>query len=1194
MSKHAAQLKAACLNVFLGRPFLAALLTLALFATVDLHAQMITGQITGDIVDASGAAVPDAIIMVTSDATGIVTRLVTTSTGHYTGSNLIPGSYSIGVSRSGFRNEVRTNVVVSLATVTTLNISLLPGSTSETITVTSDALTVGTDSAEIGTVVTPQEVTALPLSVGSGGMRNAQDFIFLTPGTYGIGTNGGDYQFSLAGGQQFGSQNIVDGIPFQALDNGDGQSGGSFASIDALEEFKVLTSGFPAEYGNTTGGVQSYVTKSGTNSFHGTVYDIFRNTALDANTWFNDGYAARDPANAGLYKRAADTKNEYGLTFGGPVWIPKLYDGRKKTFFFFSWEQFHQNMGATITQTVPTLAMRAGDFRSTLTNTSLGTNPCDNQPIYQGEIFDPQTTQTVDGQICRDPFFDNQIAPERISTVAKNLLKFYPNPTNDQQNLNYTFATSFPFSDTSYTIRLDHQFSPSDSVFASYTYRGHSLPFETTPSLPEPADPTGLNQTLDFNFLRLAYSHTFSPETFNAFRIGWTHSSNLVTPPSYGQQDWDSVLGISGLGGPNQTFPTFTFGESLTSAGDSGLYLAKTDIFTAVDSLTLVRGNHTVTLGGEVTVGKEGLNSNGLISGDFAFARAQTAATQSTILQAGNGFASFLLGAVGVGQAYNQLSIPYDITHYNALYVQDQYKATKSLSLSLGVRWDVPLPYRNAANNDNSNFSPTVPNAGAGGLPGALIFTGKGTGSPLSSRFADTWYKDVGPRVGLSWAPDRWNKRTVIHAFYGIIYGPLLENASFPGAGFTASSYLADFDTNGFAPAFNIDQGYPPFPQTLNLDPTQLNQQPIGYISREEGRPAMLQSRSLELQQQLANDLILTVGYLGSHGTHLRSGDLQDFNGLRPQFYGLGNVLNQPVDGTNLAFPYPGFSGTVSQALRPYPQYLDIGQFVLGNIGSSYYDSFYAKVERRFKDGLSLLGSYTWSKSLNIGADSIVPGYSESYGGVQNPFDIRGDKSLAQNNTPQMLVVSYVYRLPFGKNQRLLSSGRVVNAVVGDWQLSAIHRYMSGQAASVFGGCATSIPSLDSCIRYNRVPGQAFYSAAAMSGHFDPFTESKLNPAAITDPNANVASGGGYGFGDLPRVLNDVRSGAYLNEDVSLQKVFTIQNERALEFRFEAFNVFNRHVFALPDTGLTDPTFGMVTYMMDTPRQLQATLRIRF
>jgi hypothetical protein len=1172
------------------------LLTLA-FAGRGALAQTPNGSLSGDVTDASGALVPGATVHLKNENTGVENQFTSTSAGHYVFSNLIPGSYQVTVSQSAFKTEVRTGVVVSLGSTTALNISLAPGSTYETVTVKADALKIDTESSEVGTVVTPEEVTALPLSVGTGGMRNAVDFIFLAPATYGIGTAGGDYYYTFGGGQQFGSQNIIDGIPFQAPDNGDGIAGGP--SIDALQEFKSILTALPAEYGNTTGGVQSYVTKSGTNTIHGTVYDIFRNTVLDANNWFSNGYAALNPQSATIYKRPADDKDEYGFTVGGPVRIPKVYNGRNRTFFFFSWEQFHQHLGNSLTETVPTTAMRGGDFSATLTNTVLDTNPCNGQPIYQGQIFDPSTTQTVSGLECRDPFPLNKIS--NISTVANNILShYYPTPTNSNQTLNYAFAANWPITDTGYTIRVDQQFSSADSVWASYTWRKHSSIFATAPSMPEPEDPTGVGQMLEFDFLRFGYTHTFSPSVFNAFRLGWTHEVNLNTPPSYNSgENWDALLGIQGLGAAGPlTFPNFTFGESLSPLGTTyGVYIAHTDIYTATDSLGFIRGKHTITVGGEGTLTKQSINTNGAVSGDFSFGREQTAATQATALNSGNGFASFLLGEMGLAQDYNELIIPRGVTDYGAVYIQDAYKASKTLFFSLGLRWDVYVPSRDANNNDSSNFDATVPNPGAGGILGSMIFSGTGPGrSGVSSRFADTWYKDVAPRFGFTWSPEALQQKTVFRGFYGIQYAPLLgfPIGNYPGAGFTATSYLEDWADGGFGAPYNLDSPYPAFPQTLDLDPTLNNGGTANYIGRNEGRPGLVQAWTAEVQQQLATDMIFTLGYLGQHGTRLRSGDVKDMDALTPQYYAMGNTLNETVDGINAPFPYPGFQGSIAQSLRPFPQYTYISDYLMGDYGVSFYDALYAKLERRFRNGLSLLASYTWSKALNIGADSIVPGNAEALGYIQDPFNIKQEKALAQNDTPQMLVLSFVYQLPAGKNKRFLNRGGLENVLLAGWQLSGIQRYMSGQPSSQFGGCATSIPGTEGCIRYNHVAGQSLFSDAWRSGKFNPFTQVKFNPAAFSDPNGNIASGGGYTFGDLPRVEGAARSGTFLNEDMSLEKLITVYKSLKIEFRFEAFNIFNRHVFGLGDSNVTSPTFGQVTGLTDSPRQAQATLRIHF
>ena len=401
--------------------------------------------------DSSGAVILNAGVAVINRNTGQSFNARTGAEGSYRFPSLQIGTYDATVTAQGFKIQTMKGVTIQIGTTTSLNIVLSAGAATETVQVSASDLKLQTESSDVGTVVTEKMVERLPLSVGEGAQRNAGDFVFLTPGTNGVGQSGGDFRAQIGGGQQFASEILVDGVSLQTADLADGSTAELLPSVDALDQFKVLNAGLPAIYGNTTSGVVSYSTKSGTNNFHGSVYEIFKNTVFDANSWFNNGYKAMDPTNP-AFNLPADHKNEFGVLLGGPVLIPHLYNGRDKTFFFFSWQQFRENRALSITSTVPTVANRGGDFTATLnTSVVLGINPCNGQPIYQGEIFDPATTQNATtpggGTIqCRAPFITNGvmnvIPAGRFSQVAKNLIGMLPTPTNSNLQNNYFFTPS--------------------------------------------------------------------------------------------------------------------------------------------------------------------------------------------------------------------------------------------------------------------------------------------------------------------------------------------------------------------------------------------------------------------------------------------------------------------------------------------------------------------------------------------------------------------------------------------------------------------------------------------------------------------------------------------------------------------------------------------------------------------------------
>ena len=1162
-------------------------------------AQTSGGSLAGTVTDSSGAAIQGATVTVTKPSTGVSISATTTGSGYYRFSNLSPGTYTVRVTNSGFATTERTGVPVDTNSTASLDVSLKPGETSQIVDVSANAPQVQTESSDIGTVVVSNEVEGLPLSVGNGAMRNAGDFVFLTPGTYGIGLSGGNFSTAIGGGQSFASEVLLDGASAQSMDYSDGLTQELLPSIDAIQEFKVLVAGIPAEYGRTGGGVQSYTTKTGTNSFHGQAYEIFRNTDLDANDWFNNGYAALYGASG--FQRPADKKNEFGGTFGGPVIIPHIYDGHKKTFFFFSWEQFRQIVGVSTIETIPSAANRMGNFASTLGGPLPGNpiNPCTGQPFLSGQIFDPSTTTTIGGVQCRLPFAGNMIPTTRFSTVAKNLLAIYPNPTTPTQINNYDFSTSYQNKNTAETIRVDHAFSRGDSVFASYTARDNVRPHVGSPNLPEPLNigaPGGNSSTQDFftHAARAGYDKVITPSLLNHLLLGFIRVNNTsAMPATKAGVDWDSQLGIQN--GFGTAFPYFSFGEGIQSAGGGPGSAVIGNYSTADDSVIFTKGRHSVVAGVDYRHGQYSTAPLQSASGVFDFARHETAGSALQTTATGNGFASFLLGLPSTIQNSLPLAQPRRVSEYGAIFAQDSFKISSTFLALFGLRYNVDVPLRENSNND-ANFSPSTANPGAGGIPGALIFAGTGAGrSGLSSRWASTYFGAFEPRIGFAWSPQLFAGKTAFRGNYQILHTPIQLGGSLFAvpSGFTSTVSLSDSASGGFVAPQSIDSPLPVLSKQINFSPSQLNGAGTYYTAQSFGETGNVQSWSFEIQQQLLPDLILTTTYLGERATHLRS-DVEKLNDLHPQYYTQGAALLNPASGSQL--PYSGFAGTLAQALRPFPQYLLIDTAdTLENRGQSSYDALAVKLERHFRNNLTLLVSYTWSKQLTD-SDTNNPGYGITYTGsggeIQNSFNLQGEKSVSAQDVPNLFVASYVYQLPFGTDQVFHTRSNALNRAIGGWQIGGINRYQTGQPIAF--GCATSIPAVDTCIRYNHVAGQSIFSNAWKSGHFNPFTQSAFNPAAFSDPNGNVAATGAYGFGNLPRLQSNVRVPNYLDEDFSIIKRTTLAKTAQLEFRAELFNAFNRHAFSFPDATPSDSGFGFFSYDASTPRQVQFTLRVLF
>lgn len=996
---------------------------------------------------------------------------------------------------------------------------------------------------------------------------------------------------------------------------GDGFANEILPSVEATGEFKVLVGGIPAQSGRTTGGVQSYTSKSGTNAFHGGAFELFRNTVLDANTWFNNLSRAQNGPNFGN-QTPADKKNNYGVLLGGPVWIPKVYDGRNKTFFFFAWEQFRQNQGYQNLITIPTQANLAGDFSQNLTTTALGVNPCDGSTIYQGQIFDPSTTRTLaDGTQCRTAYPGNIITGP-LSDVAKNIAQYIPHPSNSNLTNNYNFTGSYPIVSTTDTIRIDQSFGQNDKIFGSYSVRDNVRNNNIGGLLQLPVTSFLTFQDLPTHIVRIGYDHIFSPTLLNHALIGYTRVLNKEAFITATQgKDWPTILGVPGGSGP--LFPgigisegsTVSFGniEPLSNQGynsrisDNAYYLG--------DSVAWTKGRHNLAIGGEY---RYSLSISGFVSltnGNFSFGREQTAATVSTSAASGNGVASFLLGQVANVYGTNSLVTVRNVGQYYATYIQDEFKYNRDLNISLGLRYDVDLPFKEG-HNIGSQFDPDFINP-ATGTKGALVFSGSGPNRDgFSSRWVDVYYKNIEPRLGITWSPSALDHKTVASATYNILHGGIFEwqqiYAGIP-AGYSLTGQLNNI-SNPFGAAELLDPsstvspgivnpgqyGVPATGNSVNYDRAQLNGQSIPWNQRGFGRPGFYQTWSATVQQQVATDLILTLGYLGSRGTHLPS-NLLSVNNINPSYFNLGAGLNDQA----INLPYSSFTGTVAQSLRPYPQYSFINTAAFGeNEGQLSYNAMTAKLERRFHNGLNLLASYTWSKILtdtgNIIGGSLGGAYTAN---IQNPFNLRAEKAVSPQDTPQIFVVSYLYDLPFGKNRAFLNQSRALNYLVGGWSLTGIQRYQSGQPIGF--SCATGVPGFSNCIRWNLVAGQQIQSSARRNKSFNPAISGQntwYNPSAFSDPNANVtaASGLPYAFGDKPAYQGNDRSFPYFEEDFGLIKRTPITERINLQFRAEFFNAFNRVVFGNPDTNPYDSGFGTVGYTSNSPRQGQLTLRVEF
>jgi len=1272
--------------------FVASLLLLALLAIPVLSfAQSTRGELAGNVTDPTGAVIAGAKVVAVAVDTGITNQTVTTSSGSFHFTELALGRYNVTVSAPGFSVSTSKGVLITINSTAVLNVALKAGAVTETVTIDASAPTIESQSSDVGGTISTQQIEDLPLSLatGVGGLRSPEAFSFLVPGTTGPGTAGGGLNANgvffakLGGGQSYGAEIMLDGSSITRSENGSSFDETS-PSIEAMQEFKVTTAVPSAEFGHTTAGFESFSIKSGTNQYHGNVYTLVKNAAFDANDWFNNGYKSyyactgnhlTTTPNCEGFLRGADSKFDYGGTIGGPVRLPNpfkrnqdIYNGKDKSFFFFSWEQYKLHQGVAVTSTVPTAAETQGDFSGILGAATGVINPCTGSPILQNQIFDPSTTTTVGGVPCRSPFPGNKIA--NISAAAKALEAGVPAPNQTGTTGAFgpysNYATSFtnPTEDTTITFRIDENISASHRIFFSYSSRDN-FHWLGNVNLPIPYNNSGYPQDFETHYPRIGWDWTISPTVLNHMNIGYNRTNSKNFAPQIG-----SKTTLASAGAPNfysDAFPIVQFNTDHNGASDG---LNGPDPFSTWgvgnngdnidnglrfnDSLAIQKGRHSVKFGIDWRHQQYSVVQKNIPT--ISFGRGETDAVQfntDSNSYGGNGYASFLLGQVdNSGQTvYNHN--PRWQSHYIAGFIQDDVKMNANLTINVGFRYDLDPP-RHEAENDTSNLSLTLPDPAAGNLPGALEF---GTTCNCNSAWAETWKKNFAPRFGFAYLVPGTKGKTVVRGGAGIIYGPLQYNdfGSSMSLGFTQGRSVTSSGVNsnsgttyqGFTPAFALDSGYAPWTLSYFAPNTSSSQVTGGFqniggelITPKMGRPPMTTQWSLQVQQEVAQDLIATVGYIGQVGQNLPTQFLTNPNNIDPKYFALGDQAfdfipqggTVTVNGQTYGTPYANFAGNLGQALLPYPQYGFIqDDCCLENLGHSSYNALEASLNRHFRQGFNLQVSYTFAKNLN-NADSSIGVYTGNKSQGQNSSDLKQEKSVSLQNIPQTLSISYLYKFPFGKGAQFLNDNRALDLLVGGWEIGAIQRYSSGQPFDF--GCATGAAYYLNCFRFTAGPaapsGLASDAFKAKKNGPSPFNgESWFKPAYrpagtvnANDPGVPLTQaafvdmnreGSGwfrspnesYVFGTgIPRVTEQITGPLFLSEDFSMIKDFAITERVKFQFKADAINAFNRHRMGLPnsepaatnygETGLQSgfgiPTFNDIGY----PRQFQLSGHVTF
>lgn len=1169
------------------------ILLAGLLAALACFGQAERGTFNGSVIDSSGAAVAGANVKIFNMATGVELNAASTEAGVFRAPSLSPGTYRITVSAPGFKTAVRQNIVLAVAQTLTVDFTLEVGNLTESVTITAETPLLETGTAEIGSYVTKKEFDDWPIAVG-GGRRQIQQFIFTSL----PGTTGGTWQGSINGGQNYSHEILIDGISVGRMDLAGGANSEFSPSSESISEFKLQTGTVSAQYSGGQTSVANFATKSGTNELHGSAYYYGQNDALRANS-FN--------SNASNVRRQPFKQHNYGYSIGGPVMIPKLYNGKNRTFFFHNFERTTtKDYNQSGFSTLPMPEFQQGDFSrilnagftgNAISGTNVGTDAL-GRPVIGGAIYDPRSARQVGNTWVRDIFPGNMIPRTRFSPVSQKIIDVatIDKPQFDTMlnNIPALGACCPEFRERMLTFKGDHNLNErhriSGMVNRNFRVRNNSIAGRWGGP---PGAPTNVYQNQDTpgTMVRGAYDFTLRPTLLGRLNLGYNRFGN-INESVFVDQDWPAKIGLQNV--PGVHFPALNFsglpfqgggigaggrlGSNSRGASFNGSTIIQTDF-------TKVSGKHNYKFGFENrryyynTRSKSG-------SGDFNFSPNQTA-LPGFINQTGHSFASFLLGDYASTSRGIVAMNPGHRWRTAGFYFQDDWKISRKLTLNVGLRWEMIGGLIEVAGR-MSAIDFATPNPGAGNRPGALVFA-----EDRNRRgFQDNYYKQISPKFGFAYA---MSDKLVFRGGYGINNTPAISNGfGFGGTlGYNGSIVVNSGNTSvpfAEAPIGNLANPYPNFTGNLpNKIPTLANGQGIDYYSPQGNRLPYVQNWNFGFQYQLPASTVLELNYVGNKGTRLIAKGFEQPNNLpfsvTQQF---GDILPRPWSAASpIPQPFPGFAGTNLQALRPFPQFTGINS-IFPNMGSSSYHSMQLQVTRHFKKGLAILGAYTWSKAIGL-ADNAIDAE-----GVADVFNRNLERSITNYHFPHVAKLSWIYELPVGKGRTLNTNG-VLDALVGGWQLSGIQNWRSGNPVSIGTG-GINLPTGNS-VRPDLVAGVPIVLNADAPINFRGINggTAYLNRAAFANPP--VFTGGQnvvQRLGTVGPFLPNIRDRHLVSFDASIQKFFKFDEVRNIQLRGTFLNAFNWAGIGGLNTNITSPFFGQYTGQQLGPRNIELALRFTF
>lgn len=1155
---------------------------LMLSAASSIRAQSLA-SISGIVNDPAGAVVPSVKVTVTDIERGVPVTTTTNQDGVYFIKNLIPSTYKVTAEAAGFQTYVVDTFPLTATQEAVLNVVLRIGTSNQSIEVSGQVQMVEPSNATLGGLVNNKSIVDLPLI-----NRNILTLMAVEPGVTPSTPN--NYQsnfftsairYSFNGGLESTSDFQLDGISILNQSDIPGIMGLTMLpSVDSVDEMRVQTSSYSATYGRSGGGITTMVTKSGTNSIHGTAFEFLRNNDFNANGFFSNRSGAQI---APLHV------NQFGGSVGGPII-------KNKTFFFGLVEKDINNSGGFSLFSVPTAAERGGDFSGLL-----------NSAGAQTIIYNPFTTPAnpnAQGQYLRQPFAGNVIPQSLIDPTGAKAASYWPTanlpgtaiagtsgflPAN---NLGLTATSANPI--TQITGKVDHNFSERKRAFIRY---GYLFNVAGSPNYFNNLADEGYGpMTVHAQNAAIGYTQTYGSNTVMDLRLGVNRFNALR--PSNGLGFSQTSLGLpAGLDtyleeGDVKEFPGIAVQGFSTLGNNNGPYYESHELdYIFTGTVSKVIGKHTVTIGGEQRdYTLNFFQTNPLV---FNFGADMTQGPDALAVSsgAGNGFASMLLGTGDSGSAGYYARVA-NANHYLAEFVQDDVKWTKNLTMNIGFRLEEETAaterYNRMAAIDPSVLNPIsnlVTNPFTGQSPwdlyGGYVFAGNGPDSLGRRAIRDLEWKPS-PRLGIAYS---LNDKTVFRVAYGIFFGVPYDGATreFTSSAFSTSTpWVATVD--GIHPANLLNN---PFPTGYTY-PSGSSQGLLSAVGQNlsSALPSTLktlysQQWNFSIQRAITTGSVFQIAYVGNKGTHLNwysGGGTTSMNQLAPQYSSLGNALLQTVPN-----PFYGVitTGALSlptvqygQLLRPFPEWQTVAADGTA-IGNSEYNALQSSYTKRFTSGVSLIAGYTWSKLMS----DISDGVWSSAGSIRSWYCVRCEHSPSSYDTPHRLTLSATGELPFGKGKMFGSNwNRVVNGVLGGWQANGILTLNSGHPL-VFGTAENNSYTFGGGQHPNVVGNPVLSSGQSIYDWF--------NTAAFAQP-ANFTSG------DLSRTYTGVRTDWTRNLDASLFKTFTATERIHIQFRAEAFNISNTPVFSAPGTTVNGANFGVVTGQSNSPRNLQLGVKVLF